>query len=264
MNIFKKLYGKTIYGLANIVELILNVFIYIVELIVGLVKRIGRGVVSIISMGGIFFFLLVGPRLLFNPLTSMMIFFLIVIPILGSKFVSYLKYVRYATIEYLFDYADKLTSGRRAQFQTFSEYGRKYKKAEEERRKREREKRQKEQQKEWEERFKQWGEYQRTQGNASYGGYSRSNQSYGYGNQTYINPNIDFKNRYEKSCDLLGIDYFSDKYQIKLSYRKKAKEYHPDINKDPKATEKFQEINGAYEFLSDDNIERYKSLIQAS
>ena len=59
---------------------------------------------------------------------------------------------------------------------------------------------------------------------------------------------------------MLGINYAADKYEIKLAYRKKAKEYHPDINKAANATEMFQKINDAYEFLNEDNIERYKKL----
>ena len=51
-------------------------------------------------------------------------------------------------------------------------------------------------------------------------------------------------------------------YEIKLAYRKKAKKYHPDLNKSPDATEMFQRINEAYEFLSDENIERYKNISQ--
>ncbi|MEA1914229.1 MAG: DnaJ C-terminal domain-containing protein [Campylobacterota bacterium] len=39
--------------------------------------------------------------------------------------------------------------------------------------------------------------------------------------------------------------------EIKKSYRKLARKYHPDINKDPSAEEKFKEINAAYEVLSD-------------
>jgi len=39
--------------------------------------------------------------------------------------------------------------------------------------------------------------------------------------------------------------------EIKKAYRKLARQYHPDVNKDPKAEEKFKEINAAYEILSD-------------
>ncbi len=39
--------------------------------------------------------------------------------------------------------------------------------------------------------------------------------------------------------------------EIKKSYRKLARKYHPDINKDESAGDKFKEINAAYEVLSD-------------
>lgn len=39
--------------------------------------------------------------------------------------------------------------------------------------------------------------------------------------------------------------------EIKKAYRKLARQYHPDVNKDPAAEEKFKEINAAYEVLSD-------------
>jgi len=41
--------------------------------------------------------------------------------------------------------------------------------------------------------------------------------------------------------------------EIKKSYRKLARKYHPDVNKDKDAEEKFKEINAAYEVLSDNN-----------
>jgi curved DNA-binding protein len=39
--------------------------------------------------------------------------------------------------------------------------------------------------------------------------------------------------------------------EIKKAYRKLARQYHPDVNKDANAEEKFKEINAAYEILSD-------------
>jgi len=51
---------------------------------------------------------------------------------------------------------------------------------------------------------------------------------------------------------VLGVDKSADKKQIKSAFRKLAKKFHPDQNKDnPKAQEKFSEINTAYEILGD-------------
>lgn len=262
MNSLKKIYGKIIYSIASLISFILDIIIGIIEIIVNIVVGIGRSVLALISMGGCMLIMLLGPALLFNPLTFTTIVFLIIFPILGKSFVSYIKYIKYILTEFLFDYADSLIKGKQSKAK-FNDYGNKYRRMEEENRRREQEKRQEEQQRQWEERFKQWNQqqdYQRTNGGyGNFGGYSYGGQGGGY-NQSYVNPNIEFKSKYEKSCDIIGVPYNSDKYQIKLGYRKKAKEYHPDINPSADATKIFQEINSAYEFLSDDNIERYKNI----
>jgi curved DNA-binding protein CbpA len=49
---------------------------------------------------------------------------------------------------------------------------------------------------------------------------------------------------------LLGIDEKATQEEIKIAYRKKAKELHPDKNKNKDTTQKFQEINEAYEILN--------------
>lgn len=51
--------------------------------------------------------------------------------------------------------------------------------------------------------------------------------------------------------DTLEISSSASEAEIKKAYRKLARQYHPDVNKDPKAEEKFKEINAAYEVLSD-------------
>ncbi len=49
----------------------------------------------------------------------------------------------------------------------------------------------------------------------------------------------------------LEVSESASESEIKKAYRKLARQYHPDVNKDPGAEEKFKEINAAYEILSD-------------
>lgn len=51
--------------------------------------------------------------------------------------------------------------------------------------------------------------------------------------------------------EVLEIDKNATTDEIKRAFRKLAKKYHPDVNKEPDAEEKFKEINEAYEILSD-------------
>ena len=51
--------------------------------------------------------------------------------------------------------------------------------------------------------------------------------------------------------ETLGVSESASADEIKKAYRKLARKYHPDINKDESAVEKFKEINAAYEVLSD-------------
>ena len=51
--------------------------------------------------------------------------------------------------------------------------------------------------------------------------------------------------------DILGVKKDASSQEIKKAYRKLALEHHPDRNKAAGASEKFKEINEAYEVLSD-------------
>lgn len=51
--------------------------------------------------------------------------------------------------------------------------------------------------------------------------------------------------------EVLGVSKGASESEIKKAYRSLAKKYHPDINKDSDAPEKFKEVNEAYEVLSD-------------
>ena len=53
--------------------------------------------------------------------------------------------------------------------------------------------------------------------------------------------------------DVLGVSRDASDAEIKSAFRKLAKKYHPDLNKDdPSAAEKFKEAQEAYEVLSDE------------
>lgn len=50
---------------------------------------------------------------------------------------------------------------------------------------------------------------------------------------------------------ILGVSRDVDKDELKRAYRRLARQYHPDVNKEEGAEEKFKEINRAYEVLSE-------------
>ncbi len=63
---------------------------------------------------------------------------------------------------------------------------------------------------------------------------------------------------------LLGVSRTADADTLKRAYRKLARQYHPDINKEPGAEEKFKEIGRAYEVLADpDTRARYDQFGEA-
>ena len=59
--------------------------------------------------------------------------------------------------------------------------------------------------------------------------------------------------------DILGVAKNAAAADIKKAHRRLARKYHPDVNKDdPKATQRFQEVQEAYDVLSDaDKRKRY-------
>ena len=61
-------------------------------------------------------------------------------------------------------------------------------------------------------------------------------------------PATDYKDYYK----ILGVSKSADESEIKKTFRRLARKYHPDMNPGDQAAEaKFKEVNGAYEVLSD-------------
>ncbi len=52
--------------------------------------------------------------------------------------------------------------------------------------------------------------------------------------------------------EVLGIERGADMATVKAAYRKLARQYHPDVNKEPDAEEKFKEVQEAYAVLTDE------------
>ncbi|MDI9835129.1 J domain-containing protein [Streptomyces sp. KAU_LT] len=50
---------------------------------------------------------------------------------------------------------------------------------------------------------------------------------------------------------VLGVPRTASQDEIQQAYRKLARKYHPDVNKDPGAEERFKDLNEAYSVLSD-------------
>ncbi len=53
--------------------------------------------------------------------------------------------------------------------------------------------------------------------------------------------------------EVLEVSRTVTKDDLKKQYRRLARQYHPDVNPDPEAAERFKEISEAYEVLSDDD-----------
>ena len=53
--------------------------------------------------------------------------------------------------------------------------------------------------------------------------------------------------------EVLEVSRTVTKDELKKQYRRLARQYHPDVNPDPEASDRFKEISEAYEVLSDDD-----------
>src|ERR671917_2957994 len=59
---------------------------------------------------------------------------------------------------------------------------------------------------------------------------------------------------------VLGVSHDASDSDIKRAYRKMARDLHPDVNPDPAAKERFQEVTRAYEALTDPDKRRIVDL----
>ena len=55
---------------------------------------------------------------------------------------------------------------------------------------------------------------------------------------------------------MLGVSRDATADQIQRAFRTLARQYHPDVNKDPAAEERFKDVNEAYDVLSDPETRR--------
>src|SRR3954471_9924436 len=63
---------------------------------------------------------------------------------------------------------------------------------------------------------------------------------------------------YRDYYEALGVSRDAGEDDIRSAYRKLARQYHPDVNKEPDAEDRFKEISEAYEVLRDpEKRERY-------
>lgn len=282
----KKFLGHILNGVGKFIEVFLNIIIFLVQLATSIFDGIKQMIAALFVGGGcLLVFFILNPVVLYsitkNKYIMTILFLSVVVPILGVKGVSYLKYIQYMATEYFYDKADFYLHGKKRTFDKISDYGKKYKAHIEELERLKKQREQEEREKAFEERFNSafggtyytFGEdinFEDLFGEGGFfdafnqGGYYYNqgsfNQQGNYNSQGQNYAGIGLKNSYEEAIRILGLTTDADKYEIKLKYRQLAKKYHPDLNNEEGAKEMFQKINNAYEFLSDENIERYKRL----
>lgn len=266
-----KIIGYFYKGIGKFFDFIFSGLIFVVNILLSIFSSIRQALMAILSIGGCFIiFLFINPfffyYLLKRPILLILIIFSFLAPILGTISLTYLQYVHYMVTEYFYDRADYYLLGRKRAYDKMGSYGQKYWQKLEQERLREQERRRKAQEEAWNQRFENFergGFHFEFYNFEDFFNQNFENQSGSFGGQNNASGQAfgqDFIRSYEDACDTLQVTYDADKYAIKLAYRKMAKKYHPDLNKEAGAKEMFQKVGAAYEFLNDSNIERYKNI----
>lgn len=257
-----KIWASILDMTASVVDFFYKIISIIVAFVVESSDIVRSLILPFVLMAGAGMFLF-PPLLLilFSPIG--LVFLLIVVLVfsasfLGRALLNSLIKKNYTRVEYL-RYKASYYRGEKTvdrDYESFeTEYDRKKQQEfEEELRKEEerRRQRQRAQEEQWRKIFEEaFGGYQG--GRGYQGGYQQGQQG-GY------NPFSNFKKQYEDACDVLGVPYSSDYQSIKSKYRQLAKKYHPDLSKETNADEMFKKINNAFDFLSEENVNRYRNL----
>lgn len=256
-----RILGNINKGLGTFFDYLFEFLISFVSLLVSIFKSAQQVLLTIFLFGGCFILLLFMNVLIFNLKSwpFLLILMILIFPLIGSIAVSYLKYLQYMITEYFYEKADYYLLGKNVTYEKMGDYGKRYQRKVKE-----------EQKKAQEEAFRR--QFEDFLGGSNfqwhYGPFDqgfeeefyRQQTGGGYYQQRQASSPSSFRQKYEEATATLGVSPDADKYEIKLAYRKMAKMYHPDINKEVDATQKFQQISDAYEFLSDENIARYKRL----
>lgn len=257
MKFLKQGFGKILYNLGRGIESVLGFIIDGISWILNLMKAIRQGLIAI--FGGLFMILalfffggFIGILLLPVLLNLFVIFGLL--PFGLSLLNKGLKLLKYGLTEYLYDKSNQLIDDGNMRFSNIFDYFGEYIRLENEAKFREQERKRRVYEEDQRRQREAFEEFFRQSTNFG-GGYYNQNTG-GYNSFSGIS-DVGFKEKYEQACDVLNVGYTANKDEIRVAYRKKAKEYHPDLNKAENATEMFQKVNDAHEFLTDENIIKY-------
>lgn len=266
MEFLKKGFGKFLYKLGRLIDVVLGFIIDLLDTILGVMRSIGR--VIIMAVMALFFmtvmFLFIGVvGILLLPTIVKLGFIFVVIPFILDILNRALKILKFGLTEYLYDKSNYLIDGESMRFSSFIEYFKEYIRNEEEKKRRAEEERIRQEEARrkayYEEQERRQREFFESMFGGGFSGGFNQGSYENYGNFSGVT-DLGFREKFEKACDTLGISYNTTKEEVRKAFRQMAKKYHPDINKSEDATEVFQRINEANEFLTEENINRYKNM----